>query len=862
MPITNGSRLGPYEIVSRIGAGGMGEVWRARDTRLDRSVAVKILTPELAGNAQLKVRFDREARAISQLNHPHICTLYDVGDDYLVMELLDGDTLAERLTRGPLPIADVLRYGAEIADALDRAHRAGIVHRDLKPGNIMITKSGAKLLDFGLAKAAREAVTGDAETMQKSITQEGTILGTFQYMAPEQLEGMQADARTDIFALGAVLYEMATGRRAFEGKTRTSVIAAIVASQPQPISSIQPVTPAAFEHVVQKCLEKEPDERWQSAHDVAEELRWVAKEGIPVAAANPRSNRWLGVAAIILGLAALASTALYVRELRRPQQPVAFAIGAPRGLNYSSHAISPDGRAVAMRLTDRRNIGGDGIWIRRLNEIHPVKLADSGPGQDAVFWSPDSVWIGYFDRGSMMRVNAAGGQPERITRDGGGGVGASWSPNGTILFAPRWGDGLFRVDASGGSAQRVTSLDPAKRETIHAWPQFLPDGEHFLHIVRTVAAEPNQIHARSLDGKISKVLTTADSLIGVSRGSLLYVRDGAIYAAPFDHESIEITGTPRQIIDGVAYFEEAAHAAATLARNGALLYIPVESVDTVNELVWVDRTGRTLETVIRDRGLQNARLSGDGKRVAVLKRDVRKGADDVYTLDLSRRILTKVTGTLASHLSAVWSRDGSEVFFASDRDGMYDLYAQSEDGTTPARTLWKNRQDKWIGSLTPDGSTLLVVQHDEKTLRDILAVPLNGEAPRAIVASDAREDDPAVSPDGRWLAYMSDRSGRNEIYVRRYPDGRSVQVSPEGGAVPAWRHDSSEIFFFSQNRIYAVPIGDSGGMPLIGTPTVLFDVPAAMTSTTPSPVDDRFLAILAPEPEDHVAAIHYRSSWE
>src|SRR4051794_4583572 len=348
MNIAAGTRLGPYEIVSHVGAGGMGEVWRARDTRLDRSVAIKVLPQEFAGNAQLKLRFEREAKAISQLNHPNICTLHDVGEEqgtsFLVMELLEGETLADRIAKGPLPLPDVLRYGMQIADGLDRAHRAGIVHRDLKPGNIMITKSGAKLLDFGLAKGAA-AMPGesaaDLPTIAKPLTEEGTIIGTFQYMAPEQLEGAAADARTDIFALGTVLYEMATGRRAFDGKTRTSLIAAIVSSQPPPITNVLPLAPASLDHIVATCLAKEPDARWQSAHDVAQELRWIETNAATAAPARTTSTRWIAIASLAV-IAAIVLAALFARERMRPQEAVAFSMLPPHGYRFDSPQIAPD----------------------------------------------------------------------------------------------------------------------------------------------------------------------------------------------------------------------------------------------------------------------------------------------------------------------------------------------------------------------------------------------------------------------------------------------------------------------------------------------------------------------------------------
>ena len=401
MTLNPGSRLGPYEITSRLGAGGMGEVYQAVDTRLDRNVAVKILSSELAHSPQLQVRFEREAKTISQLNHPNICTLYDVGHEsgtnYLVMELLDGETLADRIGRGPLSLAEVVRYGSQIAEGLDRAHRAGIVHRDLKPGNIMITKSGAKLLDFGLAKAAVLEINPEGATQQKPLTQEGTILGTFQYMAPEQLEGLEADARTDIFGLGAVLYEMVTGKRAFEGKTRTSLIAAIVGGQPPAISALQPLAPTSLEHIITKCLEKDPDDRWQSAHDIAEELKWAGS--VRSEQLTPRSTRWLWVAIAFLATVAAASSALYLRQRARKAEGFSFSILPPLGYAIRQPAISPDGREIA--FVGRERSGEQSLWVRHAGTVQPVRITEKGSvsNPEKPFWSPDGKWVGFTDAG-------------------------------------------------------------------------------------------------------------------------------------------------------------------------------------------------------------------------------------------------------------------------------------------------------------------------------------------------------------------------------------------------------------------------------------------------------------------------------
>ena len=856
MTIATGTRLGPYEIGSRIGVGGMGEVYRARDTRLDRSVAVKVLPAELANNPQLKVRFEREARAISQLSHPHICTLFDVGDGYLVMELLEGETLAERLTRGPLPLDDVLRYGAEIADALDRAHRAGIIHRDLKPSNIMLTKSGTKLLDFGLARSAVSETPLDGETLHKSITQEGTILGTFQYMAPEQLEAQPADARTDIFALGAVLYEMATGKRAFDGKTRTSIIAAIVSTQPPPISLLQPVTPAAFEHVVQKCLEKDPDHRWQSAHDVAEELRWVATQSGVETRVKRRSPVWPIIAAAVMTIAAIAATAMFLRERAKPRPRVAFTIRAPSGFLLTNSALSPDGQSVAFfAVSDTTQEVG--LWLRRFDSLQPTRLATTKRAS-TLFWSPDGASIGFYDENnSMLRIAATGGRPEVIARETGNGIGSAWGKDGTILFAPRWAEALFKVPASGGKPERVTTLDAKQRETIHAWPVFLDDQQHFLYLVRTVASEQNQIRAGSLDGKTNKLILRADSLVGVARESLYYVRDGVLYASAFDAKNLEVTGTPRRVAEGVSYNEPGATAGASVSRDGAVLYFPV--VLRRVSFAWHDRAGRLLQRLHEDSGIGAPRLAPDATRILMMKQDPKKGATDIYTLDLTRRVSTKITGGLANYESALWSSDGSEIYYCSDRDGMYDIYAQSDDGTSPPRLVWQSRVDKILTSIAPDGSFLLADAADPATRQDIWMMPLKGGAPSPLIQSDASENIGRLSPDGKWVLYQSDRSGEYQVYVRRFPKGRSIQVSTNGGFDPRWRRDSSEIFFSDGAHQYAVPLRAAGDVPQVGEAVALFDTPRSILSVQPSPVDDRFLIATEMNPGENDDVLAYLS---
>src|SRR5581483_8917413 len=537
-----GTRLGPYEAVSRIGAGGMGEVWKARDTRLDRTVAIKILSAEFAADAQLKIRFEREARTISQFEHPNICRLYDVGDDYLVMELLDGESLADKLSKGALPLADVVKYGAQIADALDRAHRAGVVHRDLKPGNIIITRGGAKLLDFGLAKSVEIDVSADGATVQKPLTARGTIVGTFQYMAPEQLEGEEADARTDIFSLGAVLYEMATGRRAFDGKTRTSLIAAIVKEQPRAIRELQPLVPAVLEHVIRRCLEKERDHRWQSAADIAEELRWIGetRDDAPASIRSPRRARAIAAAALLATAAAVIFAMLWVKGQDSKQPRFVSSVLPPPGSMFNFEAgamvLSPDGRYLVFPVRAPDSISS--LYVRdfRTGELRHL---DGTNGVSHPFWSPDSKIVGYFAEGKLKTIDIGGGPPQFVA-EAPEARGGTWSEKGTIVFAPRFREGLYSVPAQGGTPVELTRL--AKGEISHRWPMFLPDGEHIVFLVHRAEGgsldDPSTIDVVSLSTKKHHELFRANSSISWSpSGYLLFWRDGSLMAQHFDTRS-------------------------------------------------------------------------------------------------------------------------------------------------------------------------------------------------------------------------------------------------------------------------------------------------------------------------------------
>jgi eukaryotic-like serine/threonine-protein kinase len=622
MPLSPGIRLGPYEIQATLGAGGMGEVYKARDTRLDRTVAVKIMPAALAHDPQFRERFDREARAISQLDHPNICTLYDVGDEagtsYLVMQYLEGETLSDRLARGPIPIAEALSIATQIASALDRAHRAGIVHRDLKPGNVMLTKSGAgstgspqaKLLDFGLAKAAG-AVSGGPElsrlpTTPAGITAQGTILGTFQYMSPEQIEGEDADTRADIFAFGAVLYEMVTGKKAFEGKSQASLIGAIMQSEPPPISTLQKMAPTAIDHLVRRCLAKDRDARWQSARDLVIELEWIASGGGTAAQAGgaaPRERRSVRMAwgtAAIAGIAFVAAAVpLALSIFRQPDAPppVRFAIEPPADVGIDANVrpvLSPDGRRLA--FAGRKTGGNLTAFVRPLDSLDARPLAATEGMTPVMFWSPDSRYIGFFAGGRLKKIDVTGG-PAQLLCDvvpTAGIVGGTWGSGGVIVFAGGDGQHLYRVPEAGGTATVLTTVDKAAQQTAHVTPYFLPDGRHLLYLARGTSPETNTVFVRSLDADDAKPLLKGVSEARYSSGSLLFMRDTTLTAQRFDLDRLATVGDPVPVAENVRVVGAGSVAAAFSASLSGTLAYRTGALSATRQLALFDRTGKPI----------------------------------------------------------------------------------------------------------------------------------------------------------------------------------------------------------------------------------------------------------------------------
>jgi eukaryotic-like serine/threonine-protein kinase len=840
MPIQAGSKLGPYELVAPIGAGGMGEVWRGRDTRLDRSVAVKILPAAFAQDEQLRVRFEREAKAISSLNHPHICTLFDVGHEgethFLVMELLEGESLADRLQKDPLSLDQVVKFGAQIADALEGAHKQGIVHRDLKPGNVMLTKTGAKLLDFGLARtgAAVAGLSGSTElpTEARPLTTAGTVLGTFQYMAPEQLEGTEADARTDIFGLGALLYEMATGRRAFEGKSRTSLIAAILSTQPPPISSVQPVMPPALDHVVRKCLEKDPDDRWQSAHDVASELRWIAEAGsqagVPATLSLRRRSRerlaWILAAAFATATVAGFAWALRLRtEVREGERPFRTEIVPPPDIRLASvvggaMALAPDGERLVFVVGDDAK---PYLALRDLGSGETKRLAGT---DDATFpfWSPDSRWLAFFAEGHLKKVEATGG-PVQVLCDAHAGRGGTWSPEGTIVFAPDITGPLAKVSAGGGTPTPVThTSDPS---STHRNPFFLPDGRHFLFTTRETSSAPFAAVAMgSVEGGEPRVLLEKGSNPQYADGFLFTVIGGNLVAQPFDAARQALERQPMPIADAIDYWNPRDLANFSVSQAGLLAYRQLRLRRT--RLVWLDRSGKQLSTVGEPSYYAALSILGSGRALAVVRSDSAGNDTDIWVLDLQSSQMTRATYLSApGEIFAAVSPDGARLAVSTASvggRGGATLWVQPTSGSGSPEPLQKEGTFS-VSQWSADGATLIGTTQETETGFDVAYVKLDDPS-RAVHFTTSRFDEsaPALSADGRWIAYQSNETGRDEIFLSDFPKGaRKWQVSRSGGDFPTWRGDGRELYFHGPNGAMAVAITDRSGALEPGVPEPL-----------------------------------------
>ena len=851
MPLAPGTKLGPYEIQSMLGAGGMGEVYRALDRRLDRTVAIKVLASHLISSPESKQRMDREARAISSLNHPHICHLYDIGSqagtDYLVIEFLEGETLAARLTRGPVPLAEILKVGIAIAEALAAAHRQGIVHRDLKPGNIMLTPGGAKLMDFGLAKPVSAQASGAASGSVPSftaaptvsgpssltpLTVEGKVVGTYQYMSPEQIQGKEADSRSDIFALGAVLYEMAVGKRAFTGKSQLSLASAILEGEPQPVRAVKPQIPPEFEHMINTCLQKDPEERCQTAHDVKLQLQWIASGQMSsasgtfavVAPQAVRRERLGWIAALVA--VALLGAAGGVLLLRPPRSArvVRAAIDPPEkttlnlvGDYAGPPVISPDGASIAFTATNAD--GAVTIWVKPVDSVE----AHTIPGTDAAilpFWSPDSHSLGFFSNGKLKTVELNGGSPQ-VVCNADLGRGGAWGADGEIAFSPSVNSGLSRVSASGGAPTPLTTLDAAQH-TSHRWPFFLPDGRHFLYLamIHDAAKAANDgIYYASVDGKENRLLLRAQSNAVYAAGYILFARGDQLMAQAFDPASGKLSGEARGVAKGVMNDQATWHMDASAAGDGLLVYASGGSADL--QLVWLDRSGKQIGTIPdRFANLDHVRISPQGDRAAM---EIDTSINDVWVLDLARSVRTRFTFGPTLNAYPVWSPDGKWIAYASVREGHPTIVRRHSDGSGDNEVLTTAQDAIAPSDWSRDGKYIFFWHITPASNEEgIWVLPLEGDhKPRRVLE---RGSSAVLSPDGHWLAYNSMESGTMQVFVEGFGGAKGKwQVSAAAANTAVfWSADGKEIFFMDPNyNLLAVPVKAAGGGLQFGAPQTL-----------------------------------------
>ncbi len=867
MPLTPGTRLGPYEIIAPIGAGGMGEVYRARDTRLDRTVALKVLVQHLGDTPEMRQRFEREARAVSSFNHPNICALYDIGNqdgtDFLVMEYLEGETLAKRIERGPLASSELLRIAVQICEALDKAHRQNVVHRDLKPGNVMLTKSGAKLLDFGLAKDMKPA-TGDpssSPTMTQplpgsrggsQLTTQGTIVGTLQYMAPEQLEAGEVDARSDIFSFGAMLYEMATAQKAFPAKSQASLIAAILREEPKPISELQPMSPPALERIVKTCMAKDPDERWQSSGDLKRELQWIGDAGsiagipAPVAAqrkSRERTSKILVIALGIIAAAGIAGTAFYARKASQPTQVIHADLNPPEGYIYESvgsnnqFVISPDGSSIAFIAEGQ---GKQVLFVRTLSSGIAQPLQGS-EGAAYPFWSADSRNIAFFADGKLKRVPAAGGVVQTLC-DAPAGRGGTWNSSGVILFTPGLKEPLYRIPESGGLATVVTALKQSAQTQSHRWPYFLPDGKHFL------LTSDDGIAVGSLDSSEIRLILKVNSNAEYAGGSILYVTDGNLVAQPFDANKQAVSGAPVPVAGHVEFAVGKSMGNFSVSQTGALVYRQDYSLKY--QPTWIDRSGAEVATTGETDYYFGAALSPDGRQI-LMTRGQPSAKRDLWIMDSQRGTLSRATFDPAGLIVGIWSPDAKELAVAVANG--FEIRKTGLQGNATEQILAPDQVSKYPSDWTADGQTLIMTVQNAKTNQDVETLSVTGEHKLVpIIQTTFSEFAGKLSPDGKLLTYASNESGRRELYVTEFPGpGQKWQVSSQGmssGSVgfSAWSHDGKALYYVDgSGSVMAVPIESTSPFKT-GPAKKLYSSAGGPISEVTAAPDGRLMVLVPP----------------
>ena len=722
--------------------------------------------------------------------------------DYLVLEYLEGETLEKRLEKGSLPTGEVLKYAIELADALDKAHRQGITHRDIKPGNIMLTKLGVKLMDFGLAKLkSGTAPIADAlteTTVDKTLTAEGVLLGTFRYMAPEQLEGRKVDTRTDIFAFGEVLYEMATGRPAFSGKTKASLIAAILSSEPKPIRELVPMSPPALDHVAKTCLAKDPDERWQTAHDILAELRWIVESGehtsgtAPSAASGKTKERLGWVSACALAVA-LIVTVVWSRNSEPPEQTMSFY--APLPFSARDIAIAPNGHTISV-VAFLESARKDAIWIYELGSRSARNLADT-EGASHPFWSADGQSLAFFADGRLKKLEVSGG-PVQTVCDAPSGRGGTWNKDGVIVFTPgaQQGGALYRVSASGGTAKPISSPDKDRGEDSHRWPIFLPDGTHYLYLAANFSGRKDldAVFVGSLDSNEKRLVVEATANAAyVAPGYLLFCRDRTLLAQRFDLKRFMLTGEPTTVLTEVQYLPNVARAVFAASDSGVLV-VQSGSGIAISQLVWFDRKGNEVGVVGKPDVYLNVALAPNGKSVAVDKTDMGSQITDVWTYEFQRDSAKRLTFGPAVDSVPIWSPDAAKLVFTASRQLGVDLYMKNSDGSQEEKSIVRDGINKYPSDWSRDGKYILYTGGTDLWLLDLLELKS-----RLFLKAPSVFRNGQFSPDGKWVAYASNETGKWEIYVTSFPESRGKwQVSTGGGEQPRWRGDGKELFYLHQ----------------------------------------------------------------
>lgn len=850
MSLDAGTKLGPYVVVAHVAAGGMGEVYRARDTRLDRTVAIKTLPAKFSASAELKQRFEREARAISSLSHPNICALFDVGHEhgisYLVMEYLDGESLAGRLARGPLPVHDAIRYAIEIGSALDRAHRSNIIHRDLKPGNVMLTKSGAKLVDFGLARAAAApAVDPDSATAlltsAEPLTSRGAVVGTVPYMAPEQLASGTSDVRSDIFAFGAILYEMLSGARPFPGSTTAHTIASIISSEPPPLIQVRPDVPAALADIVHGALAKDPDERWQSAHDVVLQLKSLsirAEEREVAADGAPASKRLMQpgwIAAAISTMVAVALAALLWRSRGDAPPVLRASIEPPGGRAALGAVISEDGTTVLMLARDAA--GKTSAWLRGIGDTSWRELQNvRSPG--TVTWSPDGKEVAYVSEGKLWRRSLDAERSDVIC-DAAAGVAGDWLEDGTILFTPNFGSPLMKVSVSGGTPAPV--LDPPSKygQSFYASPQLLEDGRLLFFARKSMGVDSAIYVSDPKPGAPRKKLLEADGFVGLRSGHLLYARDSALMAAPFDVEREEVTGPPSKIVEHVGFESGSSIVFASAGANGALIFNIRE--DDVQQLVELDDRGKELRTIGSAFPMMFLSRSPDRRRMAVtgIERDASIALSNI---DLTRGVVSPIVRDRAPKMWPSWAPDNHTLFYTADRHGYFDIFRRDADGNEGDELVLSSPADKAILAATSRDEVVYRVSPDPQ--RRIFAYDAKTKSNR-VLGLRGRITDLAFHPDGRSVAILAlDASGITEdLFLASYPDGKyQVQVSAGGASAPEFSSDGRKLYYLAREdkSVRELTLQEENGRLTVAAERTLFTLDAELVGSTDG---KRFLAV-------------------